>query len=80
MQAIHVPQDGISDDDDDLELLSHYHIKQKIAKLMGVHSLMCNMCSNTCIAYTGPIYDLKTCPKCSQPCYNPASNRQQKIA
>lgn len=84
MEAVRGPQDGAgdSDDDDDHKLLSHYRVKQKIAKLTGVHSLMRDMCPNTCIAYTGPFSNLETCPKCSQPRYNPASNRHhdQKIA
>ena len=89
MQAVvRGPQDGAgdsdSDDDDDHKLLSHYCVKQKIAKLTGVHSLMRDMCPNTCIAYTGPFSDLETCPKCSQPRYDPASisdtGRHPKIA
>jgi hypothetical protein len=79
------PQDRTGDSlADDHKLWSHYRVKQEIAKLTGVHSLMRDMCPNTCIAYTGPFSNLETCPKCSQPRYDPgpvsASNRQQKIA
>ena len=84
-------QDGASDSDhdDNNKLLSHYRVKQQIAKLTGVHSLMRDMCPNTCIAYTGPFSNLETCPKCSQPRYHDdpvqavelaVSNRRLKVA
>ena len=83
MQAVRGPQDDTNsgDDDDHTRLLSHYRVKQTIAKLTGVHSLMRDMCPNTCIAYTGPFSDLEACPKCSHPRYDPASaDRHKKIA
>ena len=56
----------------DFELLSHYCMQEKIAELTGVHSMMHDMCPNTCIAYTGPFHDLSICPKCEKPCYETA--------
>jgi hypothetical protein len=60
------------------ELLSHYRVQETIAKLTGVHSMMHDMCLNTCIAYTGPFSELTVCPKCNEPRYKtPAGAKPQ---
>ena len=66
---------------DEFELLSYYRIQETIAELTGVHSMMNDMCPNTCIAYTGPFYNLTICPKCEEPHYEatmPGRKQQSK--
>ena len=36
------------------------------------------MCTNSCVAYTGPYLDLESCPRCSEPRHFPGSTKPQK--
>ena len=47
------------------DILSHDQLKRKIAELTGVVPIMTDMCSNSCMAFTGPFSDLRACPECS---------------
>jgi hypothetical protein len=62
----------------EFELLSHYRVQETISKLTGVHSMMHDMCPNTCIAYTGPFDNLTVCPKCEEPRYEMALPRMEQ--
>jgi hypothetical protein len=48
-----------------------HSVKKTIGELTGVHSIMTDMCPNTCIAYTGPFSALDLCPECQTPRYDP---------
>jgi hypothetical protein len=62
----------------EFELLSHYCVQETIAELTGVHSIMHDICPNTCIAYTGPFSALTVCSKCDEPRYKiPPAGREQ---
>jgi len=50
---------------------SLFQIKEHIKDITGIYPLMHDMCPNTCIAYTGPFSELKTCTKCMLPRYDP---------
>ncbi|KII89767.1 hypothetical protein PLICRDRAFT_564772 [Plicaturopsis crispa FD-325 SS-3] len=62
-------------------VLSFDQVKRRIALLSGVYPLVHDMCPKTCIAYTGPFAELESCPKCSQPRYDPITleTSQKKI-
>ncbi|KAF9470286.1 hypothetical protein BDN70DRAFT_762603, partial [Pholiota conissans] len=52
-------------------LPSLYSVKKAVGEVTGLHSIMMDMCPNTCIAYTGPYTDLDQCPfhNCREPRY-----------
>ncbi|ETW85803.1 hypothetical protein HETIRDRAFT_311270, partial [Heterobasidion irregulare TC 32-1] len=45
-------------------------VKKKVAELTGITSIIHDMCTNTCIAYTGPYADLDKCPLCYESRYD----------
>lgn len=49
---------------------SYEQIKQRVAAITGICALDTDMCTNTCLAYTGPFADLDKCPHCSEPRYD----------
>jgi hypothetical protein len=53
----------------DAEPLSNNHLKQMLADLTGVVSVMTDMCYASCVTFCGPFSDLCTCPECSAPRY-----------
>ncbi|KAI0040163.1 hypothetical protein FA95DRAFT_1585105 [Auriscalpium vulgare] len=53
------------------ELLSFRQIKQRVADISGVTSIVHDMCVKSCLAYTGPFSDLEVCPECAEPRYDP---------
>lgn len=57
-------------------------VKKAIGGITGVHSMLNDMCINTCIAYTGPFSELDTCFHCNEPRYDPklllATNGREK--
>ena len=65
------------------EIPSLFSVKKEIGKLTGVHPMMNDMCINTCMAYTGPFYDLDACPHCGESRYDQrvflASNGQKRV-
>jgi hypothetical protein len=52
------------------DLPLYYKVKQLVSDLTGIESLVCDMCINSCLAYTGPFSELDTCPICSEPQYD----------
>ena len=50
-------------------ILSYYEVKKAIEELTGVTSITHDMCSDTCIAFTGPFSILEHCPLCRKPRY-----------
>ncbi|KAI0741526.1 hypothetical protein C8Q80DRAFT_1068796, partial [Daedaleopsis nitida] len=42
----------------------YYEVKKLISNLTGIHALRVNMCTNSCLAFTGPFEDLTECPQC----------------
>jgi hypothetical protein len=64
---------GVDDQAEDNSMPSLFTVKKEIGMLTGVHSIMTDMCINTCLAYTGPFAELDSCPYCSQPRYDPAA-------
>ena len=49
--------------------LSDDQLKEKIADMTGVIPIMTEICSNSCVACTGPFSNLQTCLECSAPHY-----------
>jgi hypothetical protein len=49
---------------------SFYNIKRTIHTFTGVEPIHHDMCSNTCLAYTGPFADLDACPICGTSRWN----------
>jgi hypothetical protein len=52
------------------DLLTHHRAKRLVAELSSVESITHDMCSNSCITYTGPFLELDVCTKCGEPRYN----------
>lgn len=57
--------------DPEEEVPSLHTVKKVVGNITGVHSIMTDMCPNTCIAYTGPFSELDQCPECNSPRYDP---------
>ena len=55
-----------------LEILSYYSVKKHVSEITGVTSILDDMCINSCVAFVGPLADLKQCPECSEPRYDQA--------
>ena len=49
---------------------SLFEIKKTVGQITGVHSMMNDMCINTCNAYTGPFADKDTCQYCGESRYD----------
>jgi hypothetical protein len=49
---------------------SLFETKKAVGQITGVHSMMNDMCINTCIAYTGPFSGRDTCQYCNKPRYD----------
>jgi hypothetical protein len=49
---------------------TYYRTKHIVVDLTGIESVVHHMCVNSCIAYTSPFADLKSCPICSKPWYD----------
>ncbi|KAF8151585.1 hypothetical protein B0H34DRAFT_665133, partial [Crassisporium funariophilum] len=81
-QSVHAYLDRLGVDQAENSMPSLFTVKKEVGMLTGVHSIMTDMCINTCIAYTGPFAELDTCFYCSEPRYDPAilaaSNGEQK--
>ena len=56
------------------KMLSLDQVKRKMKELTGVVPIAHDLCVNSCVAYTGPFSRLETCPKCSEPRYEPQTN------
>ena len=54
----------------DANIPSYYKTKRLVAELTGIESVVHHMCTNSCIAYTGPFSDLDACPLCCEPRYD----------
>ena len=52
-------------------ILSYYSVKKLVSEITGVGSVLDDMCINSCVAFVGPLADLKRCPECSEPRYDP---------
>ncbi|KAJ3555102.1 hypothetical protein NP233_g12285 [Leucocoprinus birnbaumii] len=50
----------------DLKFLSHHKVKKKAREISGITTVEHHMCPNGCIAYTGPLATLDSCPTCAQ--------------
>jgi hypothetical protein len=46
------------------ELLSFHAVKNLISQYTGVEAIKHDMCSQSCLAFTGPFMELKNCPMC----------------
>lgn len=59
-----------------LELDSYHVVKKKIEDATTVTQLRIDMCTNSCVAFTGPFKELDKCPKCNENRYE--ENRKTK--
>ncbi|KAG6874707.1 hypothetical protein C0992_006918 [Termitomyces sp. T32_za158] len=58
-------------------ILSYDQVKKLIADITGVRPIVKDMCSNSCMAYTGPLSDRDTCLYCNEPRYDAEGKPQQ---
>lgn len=74
--------DGVEECFPGAEMPSYDKLKSRIADITGVSSVAADMCINSCLAFTGPLEDVPTCPECLEPRYDPkilaASRGKQK--
>ena len=59
-------------------ILSYYEVKKAIEELTGVTSITHDMCSDTCVAFTGPFSILEHCPLCRKPRYKEQQSSAKK--
>ena len=50
----------------DMPMLSYKQIDKKVGEWSGILLIVHHMCPVSCIAYTGPLADLETCPECKR--------------
>ena len=62
----------------DNPLLSFDQVKRRVRWLSGVVPLEHDMCTNSCVAYTGPYSELEACPRCAEPRYIRGTTKPQK--
>ncbi|KAG2061618.1 hypothetical protein BDR06DRAFT_1042006 [Suillus hirtellus] len=48
------------------DVYSHYQVKQAVCELSGVVPIANDMCTNTCLTFTGPYAELDHCPRCGE--------------
>lgn len=60
--------------------LSHNQLKRKIAELTGVVPVMTDMCRNSCVAFSGPYAELRSCPECSAGRYETITRRKKRVS
>ena len=63
----------------DAHTWTYDQMKQTLADLTGVVPVMTDMCSETCVAFTGPYSDLCSCPECSAPRYETISRGNKLV-
>ena len=62
------------------EIPSYERIKQYISDLTGVFSVANDMCINSCLAFTGPLFkDLNVCPECAEARYDSITKKPRQI-
>ncbi|KIL69013.1 hypothetical protein M378DRAFT_71096, partial [Amanita muscaria Koide BX008] len=67
--------------DNRIILDSYFIVKSRMERLTGTFKVMNDMCTNGCIAYTGPFADLELCSVCNEPRYlEPTNPRKKKKA
>ena len=59
-------------------MLSFDQVKRRIQWLSGVVPLEHDMCTNSCVAYTGPYSNLENCPRCAELRYIAGSTKPRK--
>jgi hypothetical protein len=64
-------REGILRRHPDDHIPSYDQMKRAIAEITGIMPIVDDMCSNSCIAYTGPLSKLDTCTECGAPRLNP---------
>lgn len=62
----------------DSHILSYDQAKQLTAEISGIYHISDHMCINSCLAYTGPLSALDTCPICSEPRFD-SHHQPQRI-
>jgi hypothetical protein len=55
----------------EIDLLSYGRVKNLVATISGVISIVDDMCVNSCHAFMGPFSDLQACHVCSEPRFDP---------
>ncbi|VDB94253.1 unnamed protein product [Peniophora sp. CBMAI 1063] len=70
--------------DPDTTPLSHHQIKSEVEQETGIVPVWVDMCSESCVAFTGPYQDLEQCPQenCGRPRYRDkrkASGRMERV-
>ncbi|KAF5344461.1 hypothetical protein D9758_014125, partial [Tetrapyrgos nigripes] len=59
------------------EFFSYEQIRQRAHKLSSLHPIVHDMCSNSCLRFTGPFAKLDSCPECGAPCNNAQTGKPQ---
>jgi hypothetical protein len=64
----------------DIDLLSYEQFKCKLTELTGVVPIMTDMCTNSCVAFTGPFAGLQACPTCSTARYEVVTRGKKLVS
>lgn len=62
----------------DDDIYTYYRVKQAVAELSGIESIINDMCINTCLAFTGPYADLDRCSRCGEDRWDQKKSTPQK--
>ncbi|KAG6882434.1 hypothetical protein C0993_010554, partial [Termitomyces sp. T159_Od127] len=58
--------------------LSYYQVQRRVELLTGVMPIMHDMCTGSCIGFTGPFDTLDACPECSEPRYHSGTKKPRR--
>ena len=59
------------------DIPTHPQAERLLESVTGIHALRCDMCPNTCLAFTGPFATIEACPICKEPRYEPGDTARQ---
>ena len=68
-------REGILRRHPDDHMPSYDQMKRAIAEITGIVPIVDDMCTNSCIAYTGPLSKLDVCRECGAPRLNPLTKK-----
>jgi len=66
-----------------VKVLSYDQVKRRVSNLSGVSTRQHDMCTDSCVGFTGPFAHLEDCHRCHGPRYDPhklgKSNNKNKV-
>ena len=78
-QFYHNVRDALLRWNSNIQLHSYYIVRSKVEKITGVTKIKTDMCSNSCLAYTGPFSTLDQCPNCQLPRYEKVKGKNKPV-